>query len=157
MISGCFSEFACVCSPNFIDTKHLKTITTESLVAAVKQSKVFVLLLTRELLTRPWCVLEVYTALENDIPIVPVKIERQRNNYSYGIAAEFLSNLEAYVYDKDYMKRTFDVPAWSEGEWSEIQSSVKTGERAEHPGNPLTLRIVQDLLAAKLPALKAEE
>ena len=40
---------------NFIDTEELDDIAPERLVTCVKSSRVFVLILSRSLLTRPWC------------------------------------------------------------------------------------------------------
>ena len=33
-----------------------------------------ILFLTRDLLTRPWCLVELHAALTNDIPIVAVRV-----------------------------------------------------------------------------------
>jgi ABC-type branched-subunit amino acid transport system substrate-binding protein len=172
---------------NFIDTRELNHITTMELVQAIKRSKVFVLLLTKSVLTRPWCLLEVYTALDAGIPIVPVKVFRQDPDAEYDFAnnASFLSNLENNVYNESYMQTTFGVPAWQSDQWDPIEATF-TASRAEidqmaeyvakasgdrlHPdaiklsrtistqdGEKLTLRNVQKLLSAELPSYKSEE
>eukprot|EP01051_Picozoa_sp_SAG22_P010657 SAG22_NODE_970_length_6231_cov_2.345890_2_plen_571_part_00 len=127
-------------------------INTGTLVKAVKESKVCVLLLTKELLTRSWCLLEIFTALDNKVPIVPVLIVNQKDTYSYEAAAEYLNDLENKVTDSEFMQDTFKVNAWGEDAWDGIESNVHTST-----GVPLTLRAVQELLNAKLPSLKAEE
>ena len=139
------------------DTTELQEITPETLQSAVKSSKVFILLLTNEVLTRPWCLLEIYTALENKIPVIPVRIERQRLNYSYSGAADFLSNLVGNVRDEELMHNEFGVGAWGPDDWAEIEAACVTGEKSQHPGQPLTLRVVQEMLSGNLPSLKAEE
>jgi ABC-type branched-subunit amino acid transport system substrate-binding protein len=140
--------------PNFIDTVNLDKLTTQAMVDAVTQSKVMVLILTRQLLTRTFCLLEIYTAIENDVPIVPVQIVRQReqDTYSYGAAADFLKNLTVKAFDKEYMSDNFGVAAWSRYAWDEIQSSCHTKN-----GEPLTLQRVQEVLSVNLPTLAAEE
>ena len=40
---------------NFIDTEELDDIAPDNLVTCVKTSRVFVVILSRSLLTRPWC------------------------------------------------------------------------------------------------------
>lgn len=140
--------------PNFIDTVELTNITMAELIEAVKHSKVFVLLLTKEVLTRTWCLLEIYTALDHGIPIVPVLVQRQNavNQYSYRSAASFLQDLERAAFNEAYMRKHFDVPAWGKRDWEGIEQGVRTKS-----GEALTLRKVQDLLSSKLPSQKAEK
>lgn len=40
----------------------------------VLASDALVLFLTRDLLTRPWCLIELYTAIKNNVPIVALKV-----------------------------------------------------------------------------------
>ena len=138
--------------PNFIDTVELDKITTQTLVEAVENSKVLVLLLTKQVLTRPWCLLEIHCAIENGVPIVPVLIVHQSDTYSYGGAAHYLKNLTVKAFDEDYMREQFGVSAWSNGMWDEIERSCQTKD-----GKPLTLQRVQQVLSVNLPPLAAEE
>ena len=64
----------------------------------------------------------------------------------------FLGNLEMNVYNEDFMVEHFGVHAWPVNAREPVQTSCTTSA-----GEPLTLRAVQDLLAAKLPSYKAEE
>ena len=169
---------------NFIDTRELDHITTAEIVKGVQSSKVFVMLLTKTVLTRPWVLLEVYTALNAGIPVIPVKVFRQNpeDDYSFSTAQDFLSNLETNVYDETYMQANFGVPAWKADAWSPIQTTLtatrvqiemmrsNSSKDIEHPdshrltrtistenGKPLTLRNVQELCSAELPAFRSEE
>jgi hypothetical protein len=40
----------------------------------VMQSKCLLVLQTKDVLTRPFCLIEIYTAIKNNIPIVPVEL-----------------------------------------------------------------------------------
>ena len=60
-------------SPVFLDSDDLADL--RNLLDAVAESDVLVLLQTTNLLTRPWCLLEIYTALRNDVPIVTVAVK----------------------------------------------------------------------------------
>ena len=60
---------------HFIDVEDLPIIDLESLIKAVRSTDVLVLLLTKDVMTRPWCLVEIYTALTHGVPIVPVELE----------------------------------------------------------------------------------
>lgn len=102
---------------------------------SVKKSKVFVLLLTKRVLTRPWCLLEIYAALDADIPIVPIKVIGlyERDQYSYGKNAGYLANLATNVFDQEYMQQTFGIDAWAPDVWVPIEScsTIKPDEAQE--------------------------
>eukprot|EP01047_Picozoa_sp_COSAG01_P071077 COSAG01_NODE_10939_length_2043_cov_2.770576_1_plen_385_part_00 len=97
----------------FIDTELLTDINAGALIQAVKKSETFVLLLTKEVLTRPWCVLEIYTALDSNVPIVPVLVcqREQSDTYSYREAANLLNNLDQ-LFDEKYMREKWGVDPW---------------------------------------------
>ena len=126
----------------------------------------------------------MYTALNAGISVIPVKVFRQNpeDDYSFSTAQDFLSNLETNVYDETYMQANFGVPAWKADAWSPIQTTLtatraqikmmrsNSSEDMEHPdshrlirtistenGKPLTLRNVQELCSAELPAFRSEE
>ena len=44
------------------------------------------------MLTRPWCLAEIITAIENQIPIVSVSIEGQGNSFDFAANQAFLQN-----------------------------------------------------------------
>jgi len=68
-------------TPVFVDSEDLTDL--EKLLRHVRNSHVLVVLLTPGLLTRPWCVLEIVTAFDNDVQIVPVEIQRPGMTYQF--------------------------------------------------------------------------
>eukprot|EP00966_Prymnesium_polylepis_P241027 5574583-Prymnesium_polylepis.1 len=60
-------------SPVFLDSSTLRDL-RQLIVEGLLKSDVFILLLTRGVLTRPWCLIEIYEAWVHGIPIVPVEI-----------------------------------------------------------------------------------
>ena len=73
--------------PIFIDSDGLKDL--RLLQDHVRESDVLVLLQTSTLLTRPWCILEIFTAIKARIPIIALNI-RGAHPYDYSAAAELL-------------------------------------------------------------------
>jgi hypothetical protein len=71
----------------FLDSDDLADL--RNLLDAVAASDVLVLLQTTNLLTRPWCLLEIYTAMRNQVPIVTVSV-KGAFVYSYQDALEML-------------------------------------------------------------------
>ena len=59
----------------------------------VKDSEVLVLLQTKEVLTRPWVILELYTAITNQVPVVSLNV-MNAFPYDYGDAEELLTFLD---------------------------------------------------------------
>ena len=50
---------------------------------------------TKSVLQRPWCLLELYTAIQEGVPIVPLQIAGLTNyEYSFAAAQTLLENLE---------------------------------------------------------------
>lgn len=72
----------------FLDSKELSDL--RFLQDAVLASQVVVLLQTKELLYRPFCLVEIYTALRNRIPIVPVLLEG--SGYDFAASQKFLDS-----------------------------------------------------------------
>ena len=68
--------------PVFIDSDDLKDL--RLLTEHVRQADVLVLLLTQKLFTRPWCLLEIYTAITSDVPIVALAV-RGSHPYNYDV------------------------------------------------------------------------
>ena len=160
---------------NFIDTESLEEINADTLVESVKSSKVFVLLLTKSLLSRPWCLVEIYTALNAGIPVVPVLLKvpnKPRNEYSFGTAAGMLGgDLESFLFDERKMQEAWGEGAWSGFEITDMISRVQTATAEElqemdparaiqtvatPTGGPLTLEDIQRELFANLPSKAAE-
>ncbi len=76
----------------YLDSDDLRDL--RRLLDAVKDSEVLVLLQTRHLLSRPWVLLEIYTAITNSVPIVTVQVQGP-NSYSFSDAQVFLDNFPA--------------------------------------------------------------
>jgi hypothetical protein len=76
-------------APVFLDSDDL--IDLRELLRIVARSDVFVLLQTSNVLARPWCLLETYTAILNHVPIVAINVEGSFA-YSYQETAELLDS-----------------------------------------------------------------
>ena len=77
--------------PVFLDSDDLQDL--RNLCHQVSMSDVLVLFQTRGLLTRPWCLVEIYTALTEGVPIVAVCVAGAFP-YNFADAQYFLDNLE---------------------------------------------------------------
>ena len=76
----------------YLDSDDLRDL--RRLLDAVKESEVLVLMQTRHLLSRPWVLLEIYTAITHAVPIVTVQVQGPAC-YSFADAQVFLDNFEA--------------------------------------------------------------
>mmetsp|Transcript_115646 Transcript_115646/g.180713 ORF Transcript_115646/g.180713 Transcript_115646/m.180713 type:complete len:368 (+) Transcript_115646:2-1105(+) len=65
----------------FLDSEDLSDL--KKLVDHVKRTQNLVLLLTPLLLTRPWCLVEIVTAIRSGVHIVPVEIVRPGTQFKY--------------------------------------------------------------------------
>ena len=146
---------------NFLDVDDLEDIS--QLVKEVKRTKVFVLLLTRAVLTRVACLIEIYTALitpEVDIVLVPITGKR----FSFSGAEAFLKQMEEKVFDEDYMQSKFGASAWGERELAglgEVPTATAAEISAMQPeeaarflgtpdGQPLSVKLISAELSASL-------
>lgn len=68
-------------SPIFIDSEDL--VDLARLKEHVMGSQSFVLLLTPGVLSRPWCLVEIVTAVKHGANIVPVEVQRPGSKYHY--------------------------------------------------------------------------
>ena len=73
----------------FLDSDDLSDL--NALVGHVRASECLVVLQTKEVFERPWCLVEVATALTARIPIVTVKVD---NNYDFAQQGQFLEHLD---------------------------------------------------------------
>ena len=128
--------------PNFIDVQNLVKIDCDSLIRSVKMSRVFVLLLTKRALTRPWVLLEIYTALDCGIPIVPIEVTKRGRGVRLGAdTSAYLGGLARSVFVQEDMQSKWGVDAWGTGRdaegpdgagptqskaWNEITLAAKT-------------------------------
>jgi hypothetical protein len=134
--------------PNFIDTQNLNKIDCDTLIRSVKMSRVFVLVMTKQTLTRPWVLLEVYTALDCGIPIVPVEVTRRGRGVQLGTrhTSAYLEGLARNVFMQELMQSTWGEDAWGTGSdadgpagncrtpskaWNEVVMAAKIASREE--------------------------
>lgn len=75
----------------FLDSAELDDL-RKLFTEGLHQSDVVVLLCTKGLLTRPWCLLELYEARRYGIPVIPVVMSGR--GFSMKEASHFLRNLE---------------------------------------------------------------
>ena len=75
----------------FLDSTNADDI-DEILTRGVARSDCLLLLQTKSVLTRPWCLLEIFTAVQHHIPIVPVAVGGA--GYEFEAAKVFLQDLE---------------------------------------------------------------
>lgn len=72
-------------APIFLDSEDLTSL--EKLTDHVSNSHNVVLLLTKDVLTRPWILVELATALKFEVPIVPVEIKKPGHSFNFPDAA----------------------------------------------------------------------
>ena len=75
----------------FLDSDDLQHLS--HLLDQVRASDTVVVLLTKNVLSRPWCLLEIYTAIQAHIPIITVQVRGQVDWNADVIG--FLSDLES--------------------------------------------------------------
>ena len=76
----------------FLDSDDLTDL--RLLMEHVKQSECLVLLQSKGVLTRPWVLLELYTAITNDVPVVALNVARR--GYNYGAAETLLRHIDSF-------------------------------------------------------------
>ena len=122
---------------NFLDTENLIDINEDTLVSNVKRTRVFVLLLTKPVLTRPWCLIEVYTALGCQIPIVPILLTGMSDgDYRHSAAAKLINSLSTLLYDTEYMLKHWGIEgsaAWTRSKEDSLGRVKFASQEASHP------------------------
>jgi len=66
-------------SPIFLDSEDLES--TDDILARVRSSSNLVLLLTSGVLTRPWCLIEIATAVRHGVEVIPVEVSKPGNQF----------------------------------------------------------------------------
>ena len=100
----------------FLDSDNLSDL--RELLNCVVESDALILIYTNSVLTRPWCLLELVTAVQNNVPIITV---RAANVFAGDVndIDGILSNLPAYLAEKNPMAeetlRAFGHDAMSVG------------------------------------------
>merc|ERR1711957_1132186 len=67
--------------PCFLDAENLQNL--EQLTNQVRQCANLTVLCTENILSRPWCLVEIHAAVEAGIPILPVTIEKPGNSFNF--------------------------------------------------------------------------
>ena len=78
----------------FLDSDDLRDLT--ELMNHVKDSKALILLQSKSVLERPYCLLELVAAIDHGVPIIGVALQGQ-NGYEFAGAARFLQHLDTYL------------------------------------------------------------
>ena len=76
----------------FLDSDDLYDL--RALLDDVRASAAFVLFQSSGVLTRPWCLLEIHTAIKHSVPIVCLNVKGP-NPYDYGMATTFMAHLDS--------------------------------------------------------------
>lgn len=106
----------------YLDSDDLRDL--RRLLDAVKDSEVLVLMQTRHLLSRPWALLEIYTAITCGVPIVTVQVQGPAC-YSFSDAQVFLDNFPA------------ELERRNPGAGRMVLNHVATGHDLNHVGSLL--------------------
>ena len=78
----------------FLDSDDLQDL--RLLLEHVKDSQAIVLLQSKSVLTRPWVILELYTAVTHGVPIVALNVQNSYA-YNYGEALAFLTHFDKEI------------------------------------------------------------
>ena len=65
-----------------------------NLLGHVVDTKCLVLLQSKGVLTRPWVIMELHTAITNDVPIVALNVQKDSCPYDYAAASDFLLHFD---------------------------------------------------------------
>ena len=80
----------------FLDSDDLRNL--DKLVDHVKAARVLILVQTKSVLTRPYCLLEVLTAIDEGIPIVGVTVAGRPNDaYDFAETSTLLTHLDTLL------------------------------------------------------------
>ena len=77
----------------FLDSDNLRDV--RQIQQSVCASDCFVIFLTPNVLSRPWCLIELHTAMKAGKPILGINLEGlHQGSYDFAKAADYLNNLE---------------------------------------------------------------
>ena len=93
-----------------------------SLLDHVKDSDVLVLFQSKEVLSRPWCLLELFTAIAEGVPIVALNCVGK--GYAFDQASDFLTHLTSSL--KTYNPSALDLLAAEGVEIDRIAHALST-------------------------------
>ena len=96
----------------FLDSDSLKDL--NQLGQHVRDSAVLVLIQSKMVLSRPYCVLELLTAIKHEVPIVGLNLVGGNAAYDFEDAAFWLSNLDSLWEDNDYAINLLQENGWDD-------------------------------------------
>ena len=79
----------------FLDSDNLRDL--KRLRDHVRESKCVVLLQTRSVLTRLWCIVELVTAIDANVPIIGVVITSGAHPYDFAAASSLMTHLDTLL------------------------------------------------------------
>jgi len=85
--------------PVFLDSEDLSDL--EELEEHVRRSHNLVLLLTKDVLSRPWVLVEIVTAIETDVRLVPVEVNKRGAGFTFPDEDYYAKLLAGKVLDTD--------------------------------------------------------
>ena len=82
-------------SENFLDSDDLGDL--RQLQSHIKNSDVLVLMQTQGVLTRPWCIAELYTAFTTEVPVICLRVHQNEHPFDENWNKEYLENFASRV------------------------------------------------------------
>ena len=95
-----------------MDSDDLKDLTR--LTEHVKDSAVLVLIQSQSVLSRPYCLLELLTAVRHGVPIVGLSLVGGAKQYNFADAAHWLSNLDSLLEHNDDARNLLAEHGWED-------------------------------------------
>lgn len=122
--------------PVFLDSEDLNDL--EDVQKQVQCSHNVALLLTRNVLTRPWCLVEIVTAIQMNIPVIPVQLEKKGNQFEFP-GTDFYNDLkEGRVLDEGAVEvlRSCNIDLeLIESSIKQVFKRIAVGYSPHKPGN----------------------
>jgi len=79
----------------FLDSDDLRDLT--ALTKHVRESGCLLLLQSSRVLLRPWCILEIVTAIDEQVPIVGVSLTSGGWAYNFALAEQMMAHLDTFL------------------------------------------------------------
>lgn len=125
-------------APVFLDSEDLQNL--KDLQERVRNSHNIALILTSGVLTRPWCLIEIVTAWEAGIHILPVNISKPGNDFQYPKDEFYQSLMNGEVVDENGIQTILDSGFTLENVASAVQHTFKRIAVTYSPHRPATIR-----------------
>lgn len=105
--------------PFFLDTEDLRNL--DSLLEKVRQSHNLAVLLSKNVLTRPWVLLEIVTAVSSGVRVLPVELLRAGNVFEYPDES-FYSRIRDGSFFDDHAKGMFRERSI---DWTTLENALR--------------------------------